>query len=112
MCDSVTVSKHPEKQNSLEKTLSKMSELPSDIQILNYKKGKKHGTIKHLDPYAVFGTAICILEDSKVGRLHIQSMDMPEKLIAGDIVFLDPSAVHFVEIVAREKDRTAVTFVF
>ncbi len=35
------------------------------------------------------GTAIVIMNDSPIGRLHIEDVDVPEFLHTGDVVALD-----------------------
>jgi len=106
------IKNRPDKRNAIETVFKSMGENPWDIQILEYERQKEHGTVWHLDAYSTFGTAICILKDSSVGRLHIEGIDVPEGLQAGDVILIDPNTRHKVQIAARNEERVVVTFVF
>ena len=85
--------------------------LQTRIDAIRYGKGKLQDTTWHQDTYSLFGTAVCIIRDTVVGRLRIEVLDAPEVLEPGSIVFLDPACVHRVTYGEREADREVVTIV-
>lgn len=67
---------------------------PASLDVIRYKKGESEGTISHQDVYAVFGTAICIVNDENVGRLRVVNFEMPESFSIGEFIILDPLYMH------------------
>lgn len=68
------------------------------------------GTRTQKSPGAVF--LVCILSDTGNGHRHIERNDIPERLQAVDLTFLDPAVEHYVPMTTRNKDRVALTIVF
>jgi len=112
LIQSSKIKRNKNKKEAVQYTLNNMSNLPWDVDIIQYKRKMKHGTVWHYDAYSTFGTAIIFLNDSKQGRLHVEGIDIPEGLRPGDILFLDPNTRHKVEKAARDEDRVVVTLVF
>jgi len=100
------------KQEAINFAFKNINTIPWAVHIIHYKPKVRHGCVWHTDSYSTFGTAIIFLKDSKSGRLHIEGIDLPEQMKAGDIVFVDPNTRHKVEKAAREEERVVATIVF
>ena len=59
----------------------------------------------------MFGTIVIILQDTKVGRLHVDGLDLPEIMEPGDVIVIDPTCYHKVQSALRERDRRTATIV-
>ena len=86
------------------------NKVPSLVTYLKYEANKVQGCIEHRDADSIFCTAILIVQESRVGNLHVKNHNLPETLQAGDVVFMDPRIIHWVEKSAREVDRKVVVF--
>ena len=98
------------REKEIRKYLKKMS--PTEVDFIEYKKGQTQGAAWHDDGYCVFGTVVIVLQDSIIGRLHIEGLDLPECFEPGDVAIIDPTKVHKVTTALRETDRVTATFVF
>ena len=76
---------------------------PSVGSCLKYKMSKVQGCIEDQDVDANFCTTILILQNTLTGRLQVKDNNLPESLEPGDVVFIDPTAIHWVTKTAREK---------
>lgn len=68
--------------------------VPSLVCYLRYTTGEEHGAPWHDDVDGVFGIAIVFLQDTPIGRLHIERVNLPELFYPGDVVFTDPRQRH------------------
>ena len=84
------------------------SKVPSLLTYLKYEANKVQGCIEHRDVDSIFCTAILIVQVTSVGNLHVKDHNLPETLRAGDIVFMGPRIIHWVEKSAREVDGKVV----
>ena len=85
-------------------------EVPSVITYLKYEPDKVQGTSEHRDVDSIFCTALLILKDTSTGRLHIRNANLPEFFYPGDVIFMDPSQVHWVTKCARDEVRKVLVF--
>ena len=59
----------------------------------------------------MFETVIIILNDTAVGRLHIEDFDIPENLQPGDKMVIDPTCMHQVTKAIRSEGRVTCTVI-
>ena len=109
MLKSARVKHQKKKQNAIYSVLER--HCPSEIDFIKYKPHKMQGTGWHEDGLAIFGTVLIVLQDSVIGRLHVQGIDIPENLQPGDVVVLDPIRVHRVQEALRSSERRVATIV-
>ena len=64
------------------------------------------------DTYNTFCKDVCILKDTKIGRLHIDDLDIPEGLQLDDVNLMDLICVHKVQVASREENIVVVTVVY
>lgn len=107
MTNCTRVRRNQEKIEAIQQAINKIG--PASIDFIKYKRGKRQGASWHQDSYSVFGTAVCILQDTTNGRLHIDGFDIPEDLKSGDVILMDPTCLHQVHLTSRGSDRDVGT---
>ena len=103
MIESPRLKNKNEKISLIKNFLEEMQ--PSEVNFIQYKHNRLEGVAWHDDGYSMFGTIIIILKDSDVGRLRIESTDIPENLQPRDVMVIDPTCIHQVERALRLSDR-------
>lgn len=79
---------------------------PSFVSNFVYKKDQDHGIAVHTDIYYVFGTVICVINETPEEKLQCQ--DPFSNGTIGDLIVLDPIMKHWVEAGKRHKDRKSL----
>ena len=110
MLETSRVRNNAEKCDAIRFFLREMK--PFEIDYIEYRKGKSAGAEWHEDSYCLFGTVVVVLQDSLIGRLHVQGLDIPEYLNPGDVVVVDSACLHQVTTARRDHNRVTATIVF